>query len=191
MTPQPTLENAPLILRPFDLSDAPEIQRLAGDRAVAATTENIPHPYEDGMAEAWVSRHPEAWEKGTDAHFAVVLKSADALIGAVSLMRIIKGHRAELGYWIGKPYWGNGYCTTASRAVVAFGFDRLGLNRIHARHVAQNPASGCVMGKLGMTHEGLLRRHVRKWGQIDDLVLYGILKEEWRGKSEKRKDPSQ
>jgi len=181
MIPQPTLETDRLILRPFDLSDAPEIQRLAGDRAVAATTENIPHPYEDGMAESWISGHAEALEKGTDVHFAVVLKSTDDLAGTISLMRIVKGHRAELGYWIGKPCWGNGYCTEASRAVMAFGFDRLGLNRVHARHAAKNPASGCVMKKLGMTHEGRLRRHVRKWGQVDDLVLYGILKREWRG----------
>lgn len=191
MITQPILKTDRLILRPFDLSDAPDIQRLAGDRAVAATTENIPHPYEDGAAEAWVSRHPEAWEKGTEAHFAVVLRDADALIGAVSLMRIVKDHQAELGYWVGKPYWGTGYCTEASRAVTAFGFDGLGLNRIFARHVGQNPASGCVMKKLGMTREGRQRRHVKKWGRIDDLILYGMLREEWIDATENRGEPSQ
>ena len=61
---QPTLETERLILRPFDLSDGPRIQLLAGDESIASTTLNIPHPYEDGMAEEWIRTHQDEFEKG-------------------------------------------------------------------------------------------------------------------------------
>lgn len=89
---------------------------------------------------------------------------------------------AELGYWIGKPYWGRGYCTEAARAIVRYGFDDLHLHRIHSSHFASNPASGRVMQKIGMTREGCLRQHIRKWGQWEDVVLYGILRSQWQSR---------
>ena len=91
--------------------------------------------------------------------------------------------RAELGYWIGKPYWGQGYCTEAARATLDFGFEQLGLNRIFAHHFARNPASGRVMQKIGMTREGRLRQHVKKWDAFEDLELYGILKDHWAART--------
>ena len=81
-----------------------------------------------------------------------------------------------MGYWIGKPFWGQDYCTKAARAMLDFGFGPWELNRIHAYHFVRNPASGRVMAKIGMQYEGLLRQHVIKWGQFEDLALYGILR---------------
>ena len=167
------------MLRPFRTADAEQVQRLAGDRAVADTTLNIPHPYEDGMAEKWISNHRDWFERGEQAVFAITLRSDGTLIGAVGLRIEREDQRAELGYWIGRPYWGQGYCTEAARAVLGFGFQQLGLNRIYARHFIRNPASGRVMQKLGMSHEGRLRQHVRKWDAFEDLELYGILKSQW------------
>lgn len=89
-------------------------------------------------------------------------------------------HRqAKLGYWLGVPYWNRGYMTEAVQALVGYGFTELGLNKITASHFARNPASGRVMQKLGMTQEGLLRQDVRKNDDFEDLVLYGLLAEEW------------
>ncbi|MEW6355103.1 MAG: GNAT family N-acetyltransferase [Planctomycetota bacterium] len=182
MTTQlPTLKTERLVLRPFRPEDAGDVQRLAGDRAIADTTQNIPHPYEDGMAEEWIAKHQAIFDGGTGVTFAITLKSTSELIGAISLMGIIRGHRAELGYWIGRPYWRQGYCTEAARAVVRYGFEELDLNRIHATHFSRNPASGRVMQKLGMTHEGRRRQHVLKWGRFEDLELYGMLREEYVG----------
>lgn len=175
---QPTLETERLILRPFVLSDAPEVQRLAGDREIAATTTNVPHPYEEGMAEEWIASHRERFESGTLAAFAIVVREGNTLVGAISLTIQGKHARAELGYWLGKVYWNRGFCTEAARAVVRYGFQTLGLNRIHASHFARNPASGRVMEKVGMTREGCLRQHVRKWDAFEDLVIYGIVKGE-------------
>jgi RimJ/RimL family protein N-acetyltransferase len=182
MGKQPELVTERLLLRPFTLADAPTVQKLAGDRDIASVTLNIPHPYEDGMAEEWIGTHEKAFEEGKEVVFAVVLHENDALIGAVGLMINQEHERAEMGYWIGKPYWGNGYCTEAARAMLGYGFNTLGLNRIHATHLTRNPASGRVMEKIGMTSEGHLRQHVKKWDVFEDLEQYAILENEYKAR---------
>lgn len=178
MKKRPTLDTPRLILRPFALTDAPDVQRLAGAREVASTTLNIPHPYTDGMAEQWIATHQEAYARGEFVIFAIVLRANQALIGATSL-HIHRPHvQAELGYWIGTAYWNRGYCSEAAQAVLRYGFDVLGLHRIHASYMTRNPASGRVMQKIGMTYEGCLRQHVQKWGIFEDIAIYGILRSE-------------
>ena len=81
----------------------------------------------------------------------------------------------EIGYWVGLPYWNRGYATEASAALLDFGFDVLGLNRILARHITRNPASGRVMQKVGMEFEGISRQHFLARGQFEDVACYAIL----------------
>ena len=178
MQERPTLETVRLVLRPFTVADAPDVQRLAGEREVASTTLNIPHPYEAGMAEQWINTHHEVYKRGEGVSFAIVRRVDHVLIGAIGL-RLQQSHaRTELGYWIGIPFWRQGYCTEAAQAVVRYGFEVLGLHRIYATHITRNPASGRVMQKLGMTYEGCARQHVQKWGVFEDLAMYGILRSE-------------
>ena len=184
MKERPSLETARLVLRPFLLADAPEVQRLAGERDVAATTLNIPHPYEDGMAEAWIGAHQERYEQGELVNFAIVLRKDRTLIGAIGLSIEQRHTSAEMGYWIGKPFWNRGYCTEAARAVVSYAFEVLRLNRVHASYMTRNPASGRVMEKVGMTYEGCLRQHVKKWGVFEDLGMYGILQSDWESQKQ-------
>jgi len=174
-----TIETTRLLLRAFSLADAKAVQRFAGDREIADTTLNIPHPYENGMAEEWISGHQTAFEKKTGLTLAISDKKAGKLMGAIGLSGLSAGHQAELGYWIGKPYWNNGYCTEAAQAVIDYAFSVLGLIRVHACYLTRNPASGKVMQKLGMDYEGSRKKHVRKWDKFEDLELYGILKEQW------------
>jgi len=181
-SPLPLLESDRLLLRGFELTDAADVQRLAGAREIADTTLNIPHPYEDGMAEAWIAMHQPAFEAGTLAPFAITGKSDGALLGAISLKIERDFARAELGYWIGKPYWGAGYCTEAARRVLRYGFTELNLHRIHASYVPRNPASGRVLEKIGMLQEGIARHHLVKWGQFEDLVQCGLLRSEWQNR---------
>ncbi len=179
MTNQPVLETERLLLRPFALSDAPRVQQLADDFAIADTTLNVPHPYEDGMAEEWISNHQQQYEKGELVNFAITLKGESSLIGAIGLVIGEKYKRAELGYWIGEKYWNCGYCTEAGRAVINFGFQQLDLNKIFAHYFSRNPASGKVLEKLGMVREGSLREHVLKGEKFEDLEAYGILRADW------------
>jgi RimJ/RimL family protein N-acetyltransferase len=185
----PTTPTERLLLRPFEEADAPAVQRLAGDRAIADTTLNIPHPYEPGMAEQWIATHQPGFESGTLCNFAIALRQTGELVGAIGLVVTVRFDRAELGYWIGRPYWNRGYCTEAAWAVLDFGFEALGLNRIHAIHFSRNPASGRVMEKIGMTHEGRSRQHGKRWGVYEDLELYGILRSEWEAASRAQGQP--
>ena len=176
---QRTLETLRLVLRPFRKDDASLVQLLAGSWEIADTTLNIPHPYEDGMAEQWIETHEPGYEAETLAAFAVVLRDSNALIVAVALRVNRALNKADLGYWIGKPYWSFGYATEAARAVIAAGFGELGLNRVYAFHLARNPSSGRVMEKLGMRPEGTARQDTMKWGKYEDVVSYGLLREDW------------
>lgn len=176
---QPTLHSERLILRPFTVDDAPSVQQLAGDRAIADTTVNVPHPYEDGMAEAWIRSHEADHEAGNSARFALVSRASTALIGAMGLEIDDRNRQAELGYWIAVPFWNQGYATEAAREVVRFGFETLGLNRIGAAHFTRNPASGRVMQKLGMSHEGTTRQGAQRWDTFEDLERYGLLHSDW------------
>jgi [ribosomal protein S5]-alanine N-acetyltransferase len=170
----PLIETARLTLRPLELSDIPQLVPLIGARQVAATTLRIPHPYSEKDADTFLAMPP-----GNETTFAIVVREGNRLCGGMGLRVEEQHRRAELGYWIGVPYWGNGYATEAGQAVIRFGFQQLGLNRIFAAHFRHNPASGRVLAKLGMRYEGRLRQHIWKWGEFVDSEAYAILREEW------------
>jgi len=171
---QPTIKTERLELRAFTLADAQRVQVLCGHAHFAEMTENIPHPYEDGMAEQWIRSLKPAWENRETAAFAMYPNGQADLIGCCGLRISTKHNRASLGYWVGMDYWGNGYCTEAASALVAFGFKELNLHRIEAQHLSKNPASGAVMRKIGMSHEATLVDYVQKGEKFENIELYSI-----------------
>ncbi len=175
----PTLETERLVLRPFTLADAPQVQTLAGEKDIASTTANIPYPYPDGAAEEWIGKHAENFATGQAVELAITRQEDGALVGAIGLMLTPAEDRGEMGYWIGKPYWNQGYATEAGKSLLQYGFEVLGLNRIYARYLTRNPASGRVMSKMGMKYEGCLRQHMKKWGAYEDLAVKGMLRSEY------------
>lgn len=187
-SPQPTLTTPRLALRPFTLADSNDVARLAGDREIAATTLLIPHPYERHHAESWIASHADAFAAGKLANFAMTLRQTEGemppgtLVGAIGLVFKPEFNHAEMGYWVGKPFWGRGYCTEAAAEIVRWGLVDRALNRVHAHHFDSNPASGAIMRKIGMKYEGTLRRHICKWGEYHDALCYAILQEELGGR---------
>lgn len=175
----PTLPTTRLVLRPYSLADIPDLVRLAGAREIAATTLRIPHPYREQDAVDFVAACQPDADAGQSVRFAITLRDGAAFCGGVGLRLESDHHRAELGYWLGVPYWGRGYATEAAQAVLHYGFNTLGLHRIYAQHVRENPASGHVLKKIGMRHEGCLRHHIYKWDQFQDLEVYGLLKSDF------------
>lgn len=155
------------------------------DEEIATNTLHVPYPYEDGMAERWIATHRERFEKGEEVIFGMVQRELDRLIGEISLGVRKEYEKASLGYWVGKPYWNQGYCTEAALAVLRYGFEVLRLNRIFATHFTRNPASGRVMQKIGMKHEGHLREDFKVWGQFEDAEVYGILRGEFLARGAK------
>lgn len=171
-----TLETERLRLRPYTDADIRELVPLIGAREVAAMTLRIAHPYTEQDAREFLA----IVNTGDEVRKAITLRSDGRLIGGVGMRLQAKHQNAELGYWVGVPYWGNGYATEAAREIMRYGFEGLQLNRIYASHFHHNPISGKILKKLGMRYEGCQRQHYQKWDQFVDSELYGILREEWR-----------
>jgi [ribosomal protein S5]-alanine N-acetyltransferase len=169
------IETARLDLRTIAESDISELVPLIGAREVAETTLRIPHPYEERHAREFLASPA----KENELRLMIRLRSDGRLCGGIGLHPDNQHPRAELGYWIGRPYWGHGYATEAARAVVRYGFEQLKLNRIFAVHFAGNDASGRVLQKIGMRHEGCMRQAVRKWNKFVDLERYAILRDDY------------
>ena len=124
------------------------------------------------------SRTPIPWSRHRNGF---TTRADGQLIGTVGLREINPEHcHAEMGFWIGVDWWGNGYATETARVVLRYGFAELKLNRIYAQHMVRNPAAGRVLEKIGMKPEGLLRQTVRKWGVFENVVLMAILRDDWR-----------
>lgn len=175
----PTVLTARLKLRPFSLSDASVVQRLAGSIKVAQMTATIPHPYPDGAAETWIATHSEQFAKGDGVTWAIADRDSGNLVGCISFF-VNKSHkRSEVGYWVGEEFWGNGYCTEALITGIHFCFKHFGLNKITSRHLSYNPASGKVMKKAGMVQEGYLKQDMFRNGQFADMIVFGLLHSEW------------
>ncbi|MCP5521743.1 MAG: GNAT family N-acetyltransferase [Verrucomicrobiales bacterium] len=178
----PTLEGGPIRLRALGPEDAPRIVQVAGAREIADTTISVPHPYPPEAAVEWITKVGEQWTAGTGAIFGVETCDGNALVGSIGLREIDRAHsQAELGFYVGVPWWGRGYATAAIRALLPFAFGPLGLNRVYAHHMVRNPASGRVLEKTGFRREGLLRQRVRKWGVFEDVVILALLRREWAG----------
>jgi len=172
---QPTIATDRLILRPFHLSDAEEVQRLAGDFRVAEPTENVPHPYEDGAARDWIATHAKSFESRSSIVYAVSIAADGRLAGAIALSQISSVHsRAELGYWIGFEYWSQGICSEAAKALIQYASNELGLTRFDCHCLARNIGSARVMEKAGFLREGHLVKHVNHRGQYEDILVYGL-----------------
>ena len=178
----PTLETARLKLRPYAEADIAELIPLIGTREVAATTGRISYPYTEKDARAFLV----LCQDSDKIWLAITLRNDGSQIGGIGLRVDAQQQHAELGYWLGVAYWGQGYATEAAREMLRYGFEDLRLHRIFATHFGHNPASGRILAKLGMSHEGCQRQHFRKWDQFIDLELYGILREEWQTSREVR-----
>jgi len=178
----PILETERLVLRHFYPEEACIVRDLAGASDVSYGCINIPHPYGIGMAEVWIASHRIRYTEGSQLIFAVVRKTDGWIIGTVGLIFEQDHARADIGYWIGVPFWNQGYATEAATATMSYAFENLLLYRITASHFVRNLASGRVLEKLGMLKEGLLRQHLLKDGIYEDVIIRGILRDEWRAR---------
>jgi [ribosomal protein S5]-alanine N-acetyltransferase len=178
MSTQPTFETPRLKLRPYTEADIPELLPLIGTREVAATTLRIAHPYTEQDAKAFL----ELAKDPDKLWLAITLRRDGRQIGGIGLRVEKQHHHAELGYWLGVPFWGHGYATEAAAEIVRYGFETLALHRIFASHFKQNPASGRILKKVGMKYEGCQREHLLKWDRFVDSELYGLLRREWEAR---------
>ena len=178
----PTLETERLILRKMTLEDVEAIFAYASDPEVSRYTLWETHrSIEDSRAflEFEVSKR----ESGGEPDWGIVYKGDHRFVGTCGIISWEPHHaRAEIGYALSREYWGRNLMFEAARAIIRFGFERMSVNRIEARCIAENAASVRVMEKAGMTHEGTLRQRELIKGAYRDIEVYAILREELRGR---------
>lgn len=165
-----------LHLRLFEKKDAATVQQLCNNINIYKNTLYLPYPYTIDDAFAWIETHKENFDKGRSYEFAITDKANGQLFGAISLSHHSLFQHGEMAYWIGEKYWGKGYGTEVAKAIVEFAFEVKQLHKVFARYFASNPASGRIMEKIGMIQEGILKDHIVKDGQYEDLVYYGIIR---------------
>jgi RimJ/RimL family protein N-acetyltransferase len=157
-----------LLLRPPALADAARVSLLAGDYDVACMTGTLPHPYSEQMAAEWLQGARDG-EEGV-----VFMIERDRTVVGCTGYRAFGPDHAELGYWIGKPYWGQGYATEAVTALAAHAFDADGFAYLKAGHFDDNAASERVLRKLGFVAEGGEVRECAARGTATQCLTYRL-----------------
>lgn len=180
---QPILETERLRLRPLRMRDAERLHECCSDRRVAEMTARIPHPYPEGAAAEWIELQENG--KCEELVFGMALPETDEVIGVVGIHPDWHGYAAEIGFWVGVPWWSKGYCTEASAEILRFCFEDLDLHRVYAGHFGGNDASGRVQQKIGMKKEGIERWGIFRFGEPKDRVLYGVIRPEWEKQAQK------
>lgn len=167
------MPTVPVILREVSPSDAPVIAELANNKKIWNNVrDRMPYPYALKDAEHFVEQVLK--EEGPTVHAITFEGKVTGLIGLHPSSDVYRG-TAELGYWIGEPYWGQGIASAAVAQVIPIGFEQLNLRRIHASVYEHNHASMRVLEKNGFQREGVARAAVLKNGQVLDEVRYGLV----------------
>ena len=167
-------------LFPISQPDKPALLEYLNTKDIYDTTLNIPFPYLEAHADLWLQKRAEQTGRlGKEVCFGI-RDSAGKLIGAVSADSLDSAatHRAEIGYWLARPYWGKGIMTDAVKAYVRYAFTELHLAKLTAHTFEFNLASARVLEKNGFKLEGRLRKHLLKDGKLIDARIYGLLKED-------------
>lgn len=175
----PVIQTPNLLLSLPEAADIPHILQHAAGPDVAAYTLNLPYPYTERDAVFWINMANQGLKNKTNYVFAIRPRPGAALAGGISLTVDTRFSRAELGYWLGQPFWNKGITTEAAKAVIHFAFHTLHLNKITSSYLESNPASGRVMEKCGMEREGVLKQHVCKGKEFHNLHVYGLVKSDY------------
>ncbi len=171
-----------VILRQLKKSDAVSIYHYAKDRAITKWTTHIPYPYPRGAALIFIRRSAQQIKAGKLVNYGITLKGTDEVIGLIGLNKIKidkEMQRAEIGYWLGKPFWGSGIMSEAVKLMLDLAFHNLKLHRVYAGVFQSNPASLRVLKKVGFIQEGLMREVRFRYGKWHTVVGMSMLKREY------------
>ncbi len=175
------LQLGPATVREWQTTDADSLALQANDRRVWINMRDaFPHPYRIEDAHRFIA---EAIEKSPPTYFAI--EASGRVAGGIgyTLHADVERVGAEVGYWLGCEFWGQGIGTAALRLVTRHAFAVRGeLRRLYAVPFACNPASARVLQKAGYRCEGTLRQSVIKDGRVFDQWMYAILREEYQAR---------
>jgi ribosomal-protein-alanine N-acetyltransferase len=167
------LRTSRLVLRRLEATDAPVLQRLAGEYEIARWTAEIPHPYDIGMARDFVAWSRREFDAGRRYDFALIERRSGGLVGIMSMA--MRGSReGELGYWIGLPYQRQGYASEAAARIIDLAFGELSVPRVTASCLPENEASWRVMESCGMRYLERINRWAPARRETLELLFYAI-----------------
>ena len=176
----PVLETSRMCLRKLRMRDAKMLFQWTSDPEVARYVLWEAHQ-KIGDTRSYLRYMKSLYRQGLPSSWGMELKESGQVIGTIGIMGWMPEHRsAEIGYSLGKPWWHQGYAPEALARVIQLMFEKTEINRIEAQCDVRNPASARVMEKCGMKREGLLRQRVRNKGEMADVLLYSILREEYQ-----------
>ena len=161
-------------LRPWRAGDEPSLERYANNRNVSRNLrDRFPYPYTAADAKEWIAL---AASRAPVRDFAIVVDGGAVGGIGVEPKEAERRHSAEIGYWLGEPFWGRGIATEAVRAVTEYAFATFDIWRLEAGVFDWNPASARVLEKAGYSLEGRARHAVLKDGRVGDRLLYGLVR---------------
>ena len=176
----PVLETTRLLLRPLKMSDSQDVFAYSKDPEVARHVLWDAHQT-IGQTRAYLRYILRQYRNGEPGSYGIVLKDSGRVIGTIGFMWVnTENQSAEVGYSLAREYWNHGIMTEALRAVLDLAFETLKLHRVEAQHETDNPASGRVMVKAGMRHEGTMRGRLFNKGRFVDVDIYAILRNDWK-----------
>ena len=168
-----------LTLRPLTMRDAQDIYDYSRDPEVAR---HVLWDAHRSLADsrAYLRFILRQYRDGVPSSYGIVLKASGRVVGTIGFMWYSQeNHSVEVGYSLARGVWNQGLMTEALKAVMRLSFEELQVHRVEAQHETSNPASGRVMLKCGMRHEGTLRGRIYNKGRFVDVELYAILREDW------------
>ncbi len=182
------IESTRLCVRPVSESDLPALMEVNGDEDV---TRFLPYATWKSLAdaEAWFKRMADLQARGSALQFVIAAKQTGIAIGTCLLFQFEEANaQAEIGYVLGRAYWGRGYMREALTALIDCAFNEMSLRRLEAAVESQNKASVRLLLGLGFTREGVLReRWITKRGPMD-AEIFGLLRHEWSGRASGQSD---
>lgn len=165
----PLLNTERLKLRKIKAEDIPSLIKYANNKKIAEKILNMPYPYSEPQAVFRLSYVSQGFKNRSRFVFSIELKETQEFIGEISLHLEIQNNKAQIGYWVGEPFWNRGIASEAVKAVLEFGFETLNLEKIYGTCAVKNIASGKVMENNGM-------KNINTNGAVG---LYEIKKEEY------------
>ena len=171
------IETERLIIRQFKDEDYKRVYEVCNDYELAKTTLGIPIPYTEEIAKGFIEKTKQRIQENYSYELAVCFKNnPEKVVGCISLVGINPvARKAEMGYWVDRELWCKGIATEASQAIIKFGFEKLNLHSIMARHFKENLASGKVMQKCGMNYVGTMHDNEFRLNEFHDVVYYELL----------------
>lgn len=168
----PIIKTKKFTLRPFRMSDSKSVVKHANDKLVARNLERLPHPYTMKDAKVWIRKNLLEYKRKNPREFVFAIEIDGEAVGSIGFHEIIHGHKAEMGYWLGRKYWGKGLMTEVVKCASKYAFKVFKLRRLQACTYPHNIASMRVLEKNDFSFEGVLKKGVKKGEKFIDAHVF-------------------